>query len=1496
MPRLAAAILLAASTAWSQPYQADSRTLLLDHFDQPFVMDGKNCTSPEVFKPTAGFTGGRPMPGGEFVDGRYGKALRLHGLMKLDYPADGNLDLAAGTIDLDVALGFDAEETFKKPPSELRNQLYLTIWGPRGSRVVIYSVLKSTCLGVWDQARQLVAYTAVPGFFHTGEWHHLALKWGRRLELQVDDQQAVVPDWPGLFGPLSARPDECRISLGSHVGSSGVVSEFALDELRVLGPGGEQVPDYPIVTAPRLAAPTIDGEIGEREWAAAARTTGFVGLNDPSLVSDQTMVYLGWDDTALYVAGDCRDPEARPIVAALTERDSAVWTEDAVDVFLSPGPELEPYYQLIASAAGTRFDARLNRAAGQRVDLTFNPDWTAAAKRARGRWTMEARIPFGALDGRATPQDGERWRVNFCRDAEGSRLSSWAYTSGNFHRPASFGELIFSRSDRAIRLGLSDDWAIGHLTALAEMTGLTFQPPVTVRGRLVGNDAKALHETTNRLADYRAATFEAPPLVTGAYQLTIRADTDAGPLYYQRLPLKVAKSYDIAVAGYPYEGKLWVTANVAGLDKPPAGLVARSELLNGEQVVGRCEIREFVRGRGQASLAIDQLPPGKYLVKSQAVAPDGQVLGSAEAAFEQMAKPAWWRSPAGADHSVPSPWTPVRAGADGTEVWGRRYSPANRALPARITSQGAELLAAPISLSVTADGQTADLAGVATVVTKTRPDVLRAAGETKLGNLTARVATATEFDGLQRYDLTLTPTGTATLTAATLEIPMPRGLTPFMLVSNGDTSPVREVGDQLWQSAFQPQVWLGNDDVGLAWFAESDQHWAPLDAAMIEVQPAGDRTVLRCRMVRQAVKLERPITYTFGLMATPVKDGHAGDPFWIRFGSPLGPYDRVDDPSASRMPIESLRYPAAGNVDASRGTIECFVAPHGPRGGAWRDLLRVTGPDGGLAVTWQDAAPPVLKLDVRRGDQTRTLSVPKAGLEAGRFAHLAVTWEKEVAVYLDGRRLGAVDLTPPTGTAIVLGSESPWRGWTSFVFDELRVSRSVRYTGDRAPVPAEAFAPDQATLLLDHLDGGFRPDGEDAETRATTISGQSGELGGLPSIGCTFVAGRFGQGLQVAVEPAIASTEAFRRWGNNAALYWWWFEDGAKTYGWPPPLMIDPPSGDPRALLKRFGELGIRVAPYMGYTGIGAPSDLSRQFGAEWRREPLSSQPAEPPKGHFFLDCCGNSGYADYIAAGTDWLVNELGYQACYTDGNARVYACRNTHHGCGYTMPDGTLRSTWPIFGTREYLKRMFRVLKAKDPSYFLVNHVSYNMLIPTMSFTDVVYSGEHEQYEDPLKFRVRWQSKPWGLWTILLGPDSHSYEALHNTWCLLHGVSVWPQGALGRNDMLRKTVNLWQTYDRFGYREAEWRPYYAAEDLARAADEQVKVSLYRHPKGRALLVVGNLKHEVVMTTITLDLKALGVSGKQAANALDGRALPLKGNQLTVRLRPTSFVLAWVE
>ena len=99
--------------------------------------------------------------------------------------------------------------------------------------------------------------------------------------------------------------------------------------------------------AHRLAG---DGDLGREPWRSAVRSPRFVDLvsGAPGLLDTRATVL--WDDEALHVGFSVEEPRVR---ARLAERDSFLWTEHDVEVFVAGDG---CYYELQVNALGTVYE------------------------------------------------------------------------------------------------------------------------------------------------------------------------------------------------------------------------------------------------------------------------------------------------------------------------------------------------------------------------------------------------------------------------------------------------------------------------------------------------------------------------------------------------------------------------------------------------------------------------------------------------------------------------------------------------------------------------------------------------------------------------------------------------------------------------------------------------------------------------------------------------------------------------------------------------------------------------------------------------------------------------------------------------------------------------------------------------------------------------------------------------------------------------------------
>ena len=172
-----------------------------------------------------------------------------------------------------------------------------------------------------------------------------------------------------------------------------------------------------------------------------------LGGNAPA---QATRVRTRWDEEAWRVLFEA---DARAPWATLTRRDTALWTEEVVEVFFDPVGDGLSYFEVEINPLGTVADLVLRRtASGWRKDFAWNVDGLAAhARRTPAGWAAELAVPFAALGAEAAVRPGARWRVNFLRidrpdgpGTEARELSAWSPTGmANFHRYARFGTVEF---------------------------------------------------------------------------------------------------------------------------------------------------------------------------------------------------------------------------------------------------------------------------------------------------------------------------------------------------------------------------------------------------------------------------------------------------------------------------------------------------------------------------------------------------------------------------------------------------------------------------------------------------------------------------------------------------------------------------------------------------------------------------------------------------------------------------------------------------------------------------------------------------------------------------------------------------------------------------------------------------------------------------------------------------------------------------------------------
>lgn len=213
----------------------------------------------------------------------------------------------------------------------------------------------------------------------------------------------------------------------------------------------------------------VDGRLDEADWKQAASVGDFRFAWWTGGKKEQTEAKLLWDDENLYVSFRCEDAH---IFGEHTERDSAVYRDDCVEVFTAPNPDQPNNYfniemnvregfldQHHPEGPGVKLKEEWN-AKGVKIAVTIEGTLNDDSDRDSG-WILEAAIPFAnfaAVAKNTPPEEGDVWHLNLNRlggktNPQYSQWSPGKTDRPNFHAPDTFGRVVFSRKPAAPRSG-----------------------------------------------------------------------------------------------------------------------------------------------------------------------------------------------------------------------------------------------------------------------------------------------------------------------------------------------------------------------------------------------------------------------------------------------------------------------------------------------------------------------------------------------------------------------------------------------------------------------------------------------------------------------------------------------------------------------------------------------------------------------------------------------------------------------------------------------------------------------------------------------------------------------------------------------------------------------------------------------------------------------------------------------------------------------------------
>ncbi len=232
---------------------------------------------------------------------------------------------------------------------------------------------------------------------------------------------AFAPASPGSRSPRASAPLPRPAGPGSAVSAAGAGAGPAAGAagFAPVPPAGDAgVLTGRVTVRPRRTTtpPTVDGLLDDAVWSNAARITEFVQRQpiDGAPASEDTDVYVAYDDTNLYLAFHAKYEDPGSMRANRVDRDRAGYGDDIISVYFDPFLDQQRAYVFSVNGYGVQGDSIVSGGRGGGFsgggrggvpwgDRSWDALYESGGQPVADGFTAEMAIPFKSLRYPARP-------------------------------------------------------------------------------------------------------------------------------------------------------------------------------------------------------------------------------------------------------------------------------------------------------------------------------------------------------------------------------------------------------------------------------------------------------------------------------------------------------------------------------------------------------------------------------------------------------------------------------------------------------------------------------------------------------------------------------------------------------------------------------------------------------------------------------------------------------------------------------------------------------------------------------------------------------------------------------------------------------------------------------------------------------------------------------------------------------------------------------------